>query len=97
VFALRPTDARCWRLDGEYLARAMFPCVVGGTGPLVRHQEQRSLVRTPQHASEAAAVEVDRLQHLATLANADAALVGDVPVPDGVFGVEADAVGRTAG
>jgi hypothetical protein len=36
---------------------------------------------------------VDRLQYLATFANAYAALVGHVPVPDGLLCVEADAIG----
>ena len=45
-----------------------------------------------EHAGEAAAVELDRLQHLAAFADAHAALVRDVGVPDGALGVEADAV-----
>ncbi len=49
--------------------------------------------RPSECAREAAAVEFDRLQHLASLADAHAAFVGDVPVPDGALGVEADAVG----
>src|SRR5206468_3566789 len=36
------------------------------------------------------------LQHLTTFAHAHATLVRDVPVPDGVCGVEADTVGETA-
>ena len=39
---------------------------------------------------------MDRLQHLTTLANAHAAFVRYVPVPDGVLGVETDAVGEVA-
>ena len=53
-------------------------------------------VRAPEHAGEAAAVKLDRLQHLTAFADAHAALVGDVPVPDGALGVEADAVGDAA-
>jgi len=58
-----------------------------------RDHEQRSQARAAKRAGEAAAVEVDRLQHLTTLANAHAAPVGNVRVPDGAVGVEADAVG----
>jgi len=36
------------------------------------------VVYAPEHASEAAAVKVDRLQHLTTFANAHATLVGEV-------------------
>ena len=49
-----------------------------------------------EHAGEAAAVGGHGLQHLAALGDADAALVGDVGVPDRALGVEADAVGRGA-
>src|SRR5206468_7892399 len=91
-------DARCGRLNGQHLARS---CLGHGshvrrTTPLGRHHTQRSLVRAPERACEAAAVQIDGLQHLTTFAHAHATLVGDVPVPDGVCGVEADAVGETA-
>src|SRR2546422_10350128 len=69
---------------------------VGSTPPFVCCQEQRSPVRPPEHAGEAAPVEVDRPQHLATLANTHALLVGDVPVPDGVLSIQAYAVGDAA-
>jgi hypothetical protein len=46
----------------------------------------------PKHASEAAAVQVDRVQHLTALANAHAPLVGYVSVPDGAFRVQANAM-----
>src|SRR6478672_12922882 len=88
--------AHAWRrsLDGQHLTR---PPSVGhgcGTTPLGRHQKQRSPVGAPEHAGEAAAIEIDRLQDLAALANAHAALVGDVSVPDGVLRIEADAIGN---
>src|SRR5918995_6301044 len=51
------------------------------------------LLSAPPSAGEAPAVKLDRLQHLSPLANAHATLVGDVSVPDGALGVEADAVG----
>jgi hypothetical protein len=46
----------------------------------------------PPSAREAAAVQADRLEHLPALADAHAALIGDVGVPDGVLGVGAEAV-----
>jgi hypothetical protein len=55
-------------------------------------QEQRPPVLAPKHAGEAATVQLDRLQHLAALADPHAMLVGDVGVPDGAFGVYTDAV-----
>ena len=91
---LGPTGARCGRLNGQHLARSYRVTRVRRTTPCVRHQEQRSIVHASEHASEAAAVEVDRLQHLTAFANAHAMLVGDVRVPDGVLCVEANAVGE---
>ena len=75
---LGPTDAGCGRLNGQHLARSCRVSHVRRTTPFVRHQEQRSVVHAPEHASEAAAVKVDRLQHLTAFANAHATLVGDV-------------------
>jgi hypothetical protein len=46
----------------------------------------------PQRTGEAPAVEIDCLQYLPAFSCADAALVGDVRVPDRAFVVEADAV-----
>ncbi len=89
---LRPTGAWCGCLNGQHLARSCRVSRVRRTTPFVRHQEQRSVVHAPEHASEAAAVKVDRLQHLTALANAHAMLVADVRVPDGVFRIEANAV-----
>ena len=45
-----------------------------------------------QHASETAAVDGDSLQHFAAFADAYASLVGNIGVPDGVIGIDADAV-----
>src|SRR5262249_35125296 len=63
--------------------------------PLGRYQEQRFGIRASEHASEAPPVEVDHLQHPTTFAYPDATPVGNVSVPDGVVGVEADPIGDT--
>src|SRR5215213_9019791 len=92
---LRPAGARCRRPDAQHLARARALEHVLWTSPLGGHHEQRAAVRAAERAGEAPAVELDRLEHLAALANAHTALVGDVSVPDRVLRVEADAVGET--
>src|SRR6266487_4462793 len=89
---LRPTDARCGRLNDEHLARSCSACHARSTTPLGCHQEQRPLVSASECASEATTIQVDRLQYLATFANTHATLVGDIAVPDGVYGVQANAV-----
>src|SRR5205807_2376719 len=89
---LRPTGARCGRLNDEHLARSCSACHARSTLPLGCHQEQRPLVSASECASEATTIQVDRLQYLATFANTHATLVGDIAVPDGVFRVEANAV-----
>ena len=60
--------------------------------PLGCHQEQRTPLNAPEHASEAAAVKRDCLQHLTALANTHASLIGNVAVLDGMVGINADAV-----
>ena len=60
--------------------------------PLRRDQEQGSVAGAPEHAGETAAIDVDCLQHLTTFADAHAAFVGNVCVPNGVVCVDADAV-----
>src|SRR5262245_33207231 len=75
---LRPPDAGCRRFEGEDL-----PCsrshnlgdLLHAT-PLGGYHEQRAPGVASEHASEAASVEVDRLQHLTPLADAYATLVG---------------------
>src|SRR2546421_695692 len=94
---LRPPDARCGRLHGEYLARSFPVGHVRRATPLGRHQEQCALVRASEHAREAAAVQLDRLQHRTPFADAHAPLVGNDAVPDGAVRVEADAVRGAAG
>src|SRR5262249_26850652 len=59
-------------------------------------QEKSSLFLAPEHAGETASVKVDCLQHLTTLADAHAALIRNVCVPDGVVGVQANPVGNAA-
>src|SRR5207244_5926760 len=46
----------------------------------------------PDCASEATTIQLDLLQSLATSANPHATLVGDIAVPDGIYGVQANAV-----
>jgi hypothetical protein len=62
--------------------------------PLGSHEKQRPPVGAPEHAGEAAAIEIDRLQYFPALANAHAPLVGNVSVPDGVLCIEADTIGN---
>ena len=90
-------DARCGHLYAQYLACSWPVSHMRRATPLGCHHEQRPHVSASERASEAAAVQVDRLKHLATFANAYAALVRDVPVPDGAFGVEAYPVRDASG
>ena len=91
----RPTAIRCPARGPltESTWPFRLPPMSLGAAPFVDGHEQRSPIGAAEHAGEAAAVELDRLQHLAALAHAHAALVADVAVPDGSLGVEADAVG----
>src|SRR5262245_45023649 len=91
---LGPTDSRRGCLDSEYLSGPRS-CNLGDLlhpAPLGRDQEQRSVLQAPEHTSKATPVKCDCLQHLTTFADAHATLVGNVAVPDGVVGVDADAV-----
>src|SRR3954469_16322434 len=83
------------RLDGEHLAGTRTLADALRAVPVLRHQEQGSPIRATEHAGEAAAVEIDPLQHLAALGDADATLVRDVGVPDGCLRVDADPVRDT--
>jgi hypothetical protein len=62
--------------------------------PFRCHHEQRLPVFTPEHASEAAAVKLDRLQHLSTFADAYTRgfAVFRGRRPNGALRVEADSV-----
>jgi hypothetical protein len=66
---------------------------VPGVPPFVDRHEQRAAIGASQCTGEASAVKLDRLKQLATVPNTHAPFVGDVAVPDGVLGVDADAVG----
>src|SRR5215218_10229810 len=61
---LRPTGTHCGRLDGEHLSGT------GLAGHVGRDHKQYIAVLAAEHAGEAAAVELDRLQHLTTFAHA---------------------------
>src|SRR5262249_50660537 len=91
---LRPSGARCWRISGKHLARPRLREHVFWAVPLRRHHQKRAPVRSPKRARGAPAVKLDRLEPLAALANAYAALVRNVPVPDRALGVEANAAGH---
>src|SRR5215211_5582585 len=93
---LRPTGARTGRRGGQQLPGYFPSGRAHYATPLLRHHEQGRSVDPAQHTGEAAAVEVDRVQHLAAFTNTHAPLVRDVRVPDGAFGVEANAVGDAA-
>ena len=56
--------------NGEDLPGALLGGHALGAAPLGRHHEQRALLGSPEHAREAAAVEVDGLEHLAALGDA---------------------------
>jgi hypothetical protein len=60
----------------------------------LRTSAARSLGHAAEHASKAAAVGLDDIEHLTSLGDAHAVLVRDVGIPDRAFGVEADSVGR---
>jgi catechol 2,3-dioxygenase-like lactoylglutathione lyase family enzyme len=79
---LRPSDARGGSVDGEQLAGSRLGEHLLWALRLGRHHEERPPVGAAEGAREAAAIELDRLQHLASFADADAALVRDVAVPD---------------
>jgi hypothetical protein len=64
------------------------------TTPFIRQHEQRSPVHAPKRASETAAVQIDRLQHLTAFSNAHATPVRNIPVPESAFCVQADAIGH---
>src|SRR4029450_12605017 len=86
---------RCGRLDSQYLSRSRARNLwdfIHAT-PFRCYNEQRFLVSAAEHAGKAATISIDCLQHLATFADAPAALVRNVRVPDRSVGIEADTVG----
>ena len=64
-----------------------------GAAVVVGDDEQRAAVVAAEHAREAAAVDIDGVQHLATFGDTGAPLTGNAGVPDRPLGVGADAVG----
>ena len=96
--SLWPPHAGRGRRDGQHLAGTRLRDLRGllHATPFGRYHEQRFPICAPEHASEPTAVKRDRLQHLTTFANAHAMFVGDVRVPDGLFAIEANTVGKVA-
>src|SRR5262249_28544043 len=60
--------------------------------PLGRDHEQGFVACASEHARETTAVKIDGLLHLSAFADADAALVWNVCVPDTTVGIQADTV-----
>src|ERR1700729_1714856 len=85
-----PADARGRGSGGPQLARLCLIVHALGTAPVGGHHEQGGPARAAECAREAAAVQLDGLQHLSSLAHPHAPLVGNVGVPDGSLVVEAD-------
>src|SRR5262245_15335772 len=84
------------RLDSKHLPRARLRNLGNliHAPPLGRDHEQGFVVCASKHAREASAVKIDRLDHLSAFADADAALVGNVCVPDTTVGIQADTIGN---
>src|SRR5215831_11782506 len=61
--------------------------------PFPRYDEQRCAIWPSEHASEAAQIRFDCLEYLAAFADAHAALIRYIGVPDGILGIDANAVG----
>src|SRR5215472_3462269 len=91
TYRLWPTDTRYRCTCGEHLTRSyrFGPPTSGRI--LGSHQKQCPSVSVSQHAGEAATIEIDGLQHLTTLTHAHTPPGADVRVPDGMFGIEANA------
>src|SRR5262245_13567672 len=94
---LWPPGTWSGRFDGDHLSgsrsRNLWNFI--HATPLRCYYEQRFLVGAAEHAREAAAINIDCLQHLATFADTNAPLVRNVCIPDSVLSVEADTVGST--
>ncbi len=61
--------------------------------PVRGDHEESGAIRSAEHAGERATIEMDALQDLAALADAHAAAITDIGLPDRAITVEADAVG----
>jgi hypothetical protein len=75
------------RLHSEHLPGALSIRAPARRRELRGEDEQRRTVSAAERARETAAVQFDALEHTATLGNSDAALAGDVGVPDSTLGV----------
>src|SRR5579862_1386419 len=95
--SLRPSRAGRGCVSGQHLSGALAALHVLGAAPLLGDHEQRSSVLAAEDAGKAASVELDRLRHLASFADAHAVLVADIGIPDGAVCVETDPVGMIAG
>src|SRR5215813_11180745 len=69
------------------ISRALDPA------PFPGHDEQRCATWPSEHASEAAQFRFHCLEYLAAFADAHAALIRYIGVPDGILGIDANAVG----
>jgi hypothetical protein len=78
------------RRDGKQLSGSVAFEHVLGTVPLGREDVEGLSAGPTERAGEIAAVEVDHVEYVATLAYAGAVRVRHVGVPDGSFGVDAD-------
>jgi len=85
---------RCRCLEGEHLSSAR-PRHFGNfvhAAPFGGDDVQRFLRFAAQHAGETAAVDRYSLQHFTAFVDTQAALVGNIGVPDGIIGIDAYAV-----
>ena len=78
---------RCVDVLGEHdpVRRAVGAVAVG-------HDEQRPTVVAPEHAREAATVNVDGVEDFATFSDTGASLTGNAGIPDRPLDVAADAI-----
>ena len=97
AFLSRPAGTRCSGADGQHLAGSGILPHALGAAPLLRDDEQRAAIGTTERAREAAPVALDRVEHLAALANTHAAPVADIGVPDSAVSVQANPVRMIAG
>src|SRR5262245_9054519 len=107
LWASRPTSTRRGCLNRQHLTRSCPWPPRRYTGfygvahllnlgqrripaPIDHRHVQRPPVVSPEHARSAEEIQIDHLHHLTALANTHASLTGTAP--DGVFGVQTDAV-----
>src|SRR5262249_44545675 len=91
---LWPSNARRRSLDGQQLSGSCL-CYFGNlvhAAPLVGYHQERSPAWASEHAGKAALIQVDGLKHFAPFADPHATPVGNVCIPHGVVGVDADSI-----